>query len=133
MQDYHFKSDWFCLIRCVIKCFDANYGKCLTKFWKIFENGLYVLLGHLPLWLNMGFKTFWGVFGQFLAKFKNSSKLCQAISEAWMDLFWICKNLKSSIFNKLHVVHVGLCHWGVFMMFLETLTDKNVKNRPIFG
>ena len=44
-----------------------------------------------------------------------------------MDPFWICKNLKSSFFNKLHVFHVRLCHWEVFMMFLETLTDKSVK------
>ena len=47
-----------------------------------------------------------------------------------MDLFWICKNLKSSIFNELNFFNVGLCHFGVFMVFLETLTDKNVKNRP---
>ena len=47
-----------------------------------------------------------------------------------MDLSWIRKSLKSSISNELHVFHVGLCHLGVFMVFLETLTDKNVKNRP---
>ena len=60
----------------------------------------------------------------------RSILLCRAIFQAGINLFWICKNLKSSIFNGLHVFHVGLCHLGVFMVFLETLTDKNVKNRP---
>ena len=67
------------------------------------------------------------VSDQFFAKFKKSSKLCRAISQAQIDLFWKFKNLKSSIFNEFHFFHVGLCHLGVFMVFLETLTDKNVK------
>ena len=50
-----------------------------------------------------------------------------------MDLSWIFKNLKSFIFNKLHVFLVGLCHLGVIMVFLETLKDKNMKNLHYFG
>ena len=65
----------------------------------------------------------------FFAKFKNSSKLCRAISQAQIDLFWKFKNLKSSIFNELHVYHAGMCHFGVFMVFLGTLTDTTMKNR----
>ena len=70
------------------------------------------------------------VSDQFFAKFKNSSKLCRAISQAQIVLFWKFKNPKASIFNELHVYHAGMCHFGVFMVFIETLTDKNVKNRP---
>ena len=69
------------------------------------------------------------VSDQFFAKFKNSSKLCWAISQAQIDLFWKFKNLKSSIFNELPVYHAGICHFGGFMVFLGTLTDKTMKNR----
>ena len=59
----------------------------------------------------------------------KSSKLCRAISQAQIDLFWKFKNPKSSIFNELHVYHAGMCHFGVFMVFLGTLKDTTMKNR----